>query len=114
MKESHANPSIIGMKVYPKDNSYSFTLGSSKSPRLAGWFDIGMKKVKQRKVTIVSEPYDLTVTFYGLDKKPSTDTYQFVTVEYRKKLHVVLNTFSKKIYGVPDYKLTNSTNLKHV
>lgn len=76
---------IIGKKMYPVDNSYSFTIGIDQYPYLAGTCNTLAKKV-----LIVSEPYKLEVTKYS---KPRY--LEFVTVSYKGRFHVVMNNFSE-------------------
>jgi len=77
----------IGSTGYPIDNSYSHTINSRENPFLAGWLD--SKKHKAKKVTIVSLPYHLVVREIG----GVMTKYEFVTVSYNRKCHVVLNEF---------------------
>lgn len=75
---------IIGTRAYPADNSYAFPVKKNqKMIPLAGRIYTGRKKV-----TIVSEPYKLKLVSNGKRK-----TREFVTVEYRGALFVVVNRF---------------------
>ena len=77
---------LIGKKMFPIDNSFSYTIGCGSSPYLAGTY-----RTKAKKVLIVSEPYKLTVSS-GVREH----TYLFVTVFYKGKNHVVINNFSSE------------------
>ena len=74
----------IGTKAYPIDNSWSYTIGTNEIPYLAGTYCTPAKKVM-----IVSKPYIIIPSGYH-------DEYEFVTVMYKRKCHVVLNNFRKK------------------
>lgn len=80
----------IGTKAYPIDNSYSFTIGTKENPYLAGMSGFGFPA---KRVTIVSEPYQMEHITFLTNKKIS----EFVTVSYNRKCHVVLNQFTDKL-----------------
>jgi hypothetical protein len=80
-----AIPVLIGKRMFPLDNSYSFTIGSREHPNLAG-----VEGTPAKLVLIISEPYKMLVNWKGISEK------EFVTVWYRNKHHVVLNDFSEK------------------
>lgn len=80
-----AQPTLIGKTGYPKDNSYSFTIGTEGNPLLAG-----TRYSPAKKVTIVSEPFEMKVKLWNDN---TVDTHIFVTVKYNRKLHIVLNVF---------------------
>ena len=80
MKKHTNNPVVrnlkIGTRAYPVDNSYSFTKGTDKNPRLAG-----IKGGAANLVTILTEPYKI--------KRKCC----CVTISCNDKHHVVLNSF---------------------
>jgi len=76
----------IGTRAYPVDNSWSYTIGTNEKPCLAGTY-----KEPAKKVTIVSRPYKITI-----DDLFRPETYEFVTVMYNRKCHVILNNFRDK------------------
>lgn len=79
------NASLIGKYCYPTDNSYVYEVRTGDEYSFAGW-----EKEKPFKVLIVSEPYKLEVTDHLLSFNP-THEYEFITVMYKRKCHVILN-----------------------
>lgn len=88
MMNSTPTTSLIGKYVYPRDNSYSFTVGTNNCPMF-----VNSKLHQYKRVLVVSEPYKMMVpAFLGIKEKEE----EFITVLYDGKAHVILNCVSEE------------------
>jgi len=83
--KTQLNTKLIGTKAYPVDNSYQVNLKTKEQSLLAEDYH-----TPASLVTIVSEPYILSVKlFSGLNSE-----HEFVTVLFENELYICLNDFS--------------------
>lgn len=88
MMNNTPTTSLIGKYVYPRDNSYSFTVGTGKCPNF-----VNSRLGQHKRVLVVSEPYKMIISpFFGIAQKEE----EFITVLYDGKAHVILNNVSEE------------------